>query len=48
MTATIPLRDGVAIAVKRGAPELKPMLDTLDRATRALRGADFNDDARHD
>ncbi len=46
MTATVPLRDGVAIAVKRGSPELKPMLDTLARATRALREADFNDDAR--
>lgn len=46
MTATVPLRDGVAIAVKRGSPELKPMLDTLARATHALREADFNDDAR--
>ena len=46
-TAIVPLRDGVAIAVKRGSPELKPMLDTLARATQALRKADFNDDA-HD
>jgi Predicted O-methyltransferase len=45
MTATVPLRDGVAIAVKRGSGELKPMLDTLARATHALREADFNDDA---
>jgi predicted O-methyltransferase YrrM len=46
MTATIPLRDGVAIAVKRGTPELQPMLETLARATQALREADFNDDPR--
>jgi predicted O-methyltransferase YrrM len=45
MTATVPLRDGVAIAVKRGSSELQPMLDTLARATHALRGADFNDNA---
>jgi hypothetical protein len=42
----VPLRDGVAIAVKRGSPELRPMLDTLARGGRALRNADFNDDAR--
>jgi len=46
MTTTVPLRDGVAISVKRGTSELRPMLDTLGRATRALRNADFNDDAR--
>lgn len=45
MTAIVPLRDGVAIAVKRGVPELKPLLDTLARSTRVLRDADFNDDA---
>jgi predicted O-methyltransferase YrrM len=46
MTAIVPLRDGVAIAVKRGSePDLKPMLDTLGRATRTLREADFNDQA---
>ena len=47
MTAIVPLRDGVAIAVKRGTPDpdLKPMLDTLGRATRTLREADFNDQA---
>jgi predicted O-methyltransferase YrrM len=47
MTATVPLRDGVAIAVKRGSPQLKSMLDTLARATQALRQADFNDDAHN-
>jgi predicted O-methyltransferase YrrM len=45
MTATVPLRDGIAIAVKLGSSELKPMLDALARATRMLREADFNDDA---
>jgi len=47
MTAIIPLRDGVAIAAKRGLqePGLKPMLDALGRATRTLREADFNDQA---
>ena len=45
MTATVPLRDGVAIAVKRETPALTPLLDTLGRATRVLRDADFNDDA---
>jgi predicted O-methyltransferase YrrM len=48
MTATVPLRDGVAIAVKRGASELEPLLDTLAHATHALRQADFNDHADHD
>jgi predicted O-methyltransferase YrrM len=46
MTSTIPLRDGVAISVKRGRPELAPVLDALGRSTAALRHADFNDDAR--
>src|SRR5947207_15480778 len=41
MTTTVPLRDGVAISVKRGSPELRPMLETLTRATQALRNADF-------
>ncbi len=48
LTATVPLRDGVAISVKRGSPEVGPMLDTLARSTRTLRAADFNDDASHD
>jgi len=46
ITAIVPLRDGVAISVKRGSAELRPMLDTLARAGRSLRDADFNDDAR--
>jgi len=46
ITEIVPLRDGVAISVKRGSAELRPMLDTLARAGRSLRDADFNDDAR--
>ena len=46
LTAIVPLRDGVSIAVKRGeVPDLKPGLDALARATAALRAADFNDNA---
>jgi hypothetical protein len=30
---------------RRGLPELKPILETLARATNALRAADFNDHA---
>src|SRR5256885_413801 len=46
LTAIVPLRDGVSIAVKRGdVPDLEPGLDTLARATAALRAADFNDNA---
>jgi hypothetical protein len=48
MTAIVPLRDGVAISVKRRASELDPLLQTVSRASDALRRADFNDDARHD
>jgi len=47
ITAIVPLRDGVAIAVKRGRSELAPLLDTLARTTQALREGDFNDDASH-
>jgi hypothetical protein len=39
------LEAAIADAGRRGLPELKPILETLARATRALRGADFNDDA---
>ena len=38
----------LADANRRGLPELKPLLETLARATRALRGADFNDRADGD
>jgi predicted O-methyltransferase YrrM len=45
MTTIVPLRDGVAISVKRGSPELAPIVDGLARAASTLRRADFNDDA---
>ena len=45
MTSESWLQAATADAEKRGLPELKPMLDTLARATAALRAADFNDDA---
>jgi|1185.fasta_scaffold2037004_2 hypothetical protein len=35
----------IADAAKHGLPELKPILETLAKATTALRAADFNDDA---
>ncbi len=38
------LRAALDDAERRGLAELQPMLDTLVRATRALRGADWNDD----
>ena len=39
------LQAAIADAEKRGLPELKPLLEGLAQATRALRRADFNDDA---
>jgi hypothetical protein len=39
------LRAAIADAERRGLPELTPILEALARATRALRGADFNADA---
>lgn len=39
------LAAAIADAERRGLPELRAILETLARATRALRGADFNDDA---
>jgi len=45
MTIEAWLQAAIADAERRGLPELKPMLETLARATRALRSADFNDDA---
>jgi hypothetical protein len=40
------LESALADADRRGLPELKPLLEALAQATRALRSADFNDDAR--
>jgi hypothetical protein len=45
MTIEAWLQAAIADAEKRGVPELKPILETLARATQALRSADFNDDA---
>jgi hypothetical protein len=40
------LAAAVADAERRGLPELKPMLETLANATRALRKANFSGSAR--
>jgi hypothetical protein len=40
------LESALGEADRRGLPELKPLLEALAQATRALRSADFNDDAR--
>ena len=45
MTIESWLQAAIADAERRGLPELKPLLETLARATKALRAADFNDDA---
>ena len=45
MTIESWLQAAIADAERRGLPELKPILEALARATRALRAADFNDDA---
>ena len=40
------LQAALADADRRGLPGLKPVLQALAGATKALRAADFNDDAR--
>ncbi len=45
MTIEAWLQAAIADAERRGLPALKPLLEGLARATRALREADFNDDA---
>ena len=40
------LAAAIAAAEKRGLPELKPLLEGLATATRLLRRAPFNEDAR--
>ena len=42
MTIDTWLQNAIADAERRGLPELKPILETLAKATRALRAADFN------
>ncbi len=45
MTVDAWLQAALADAERRGLPDLKPLLETLARATTVLRGADWNDDA---
>ncbi len=45
MTIDAWLQAAIADAEKRGLPALKPLLETLARATQALRAADYNDHA---
>ena len=45
MTVKTWLDAAVQDAERRGLPALKPLLETLARATSALRTADWNDDA---
>ncbi len=45
MTIESWLKAAIADAENRGLSELTPILETLARATAALRAADFNDDA---
>jgi len=46
MTIDAWLQAAIADAERRGLPELKPILETLARATTALRAADFNSHAQ--
>jgi hypothetical protein len=43
MTVDSWLQAATADAERRGLPELRPILETLARATKALRAADFNE-----
>lgn len=45
MTVDAWIEAAKADAERRGLAELKVLLEALARATRALRAADFNDDA---
>jgi hypothetical protein len=45
MTIESWLQAAIADAERRGLPELKPVLETLARATTALRAANFNSHA---
>ena len=45
MTVQEWLTAATADAERRGLPELKPVLESLARATESLRKADFNEDA---
>ena len=45
MTIDAWLQAAIADAERRGLPDLKPILETLAKATAALRAADFNQSA---
>ncbi len=45
MTVEEWLQSALADADRRGLPALKPILEALAKATKALRAADFNEDA---
>jgi hypothetical protein len=45
MTIDAWLEAAIADAERRGIPELRTVLEALARSTRALRAADFNDNA---
>ena len=45
MTIDTWLAMAIADAERRGLPELKPLLESLAQAMRALREANFNEDA---
>jgi hypothetical protein len=45
MTIDAWLQAAIADAERRGLPELKPILETLAKATQTIRAADFNEDA---
>jgi hypothetical protein len=45
MTIEAWLQAALADADRRGLTDLKPLLETVARATRALRAADFNESA---
>lgn len=45
MTVDTWLQVAIADAEKRGLPALKPLLEALAKSTKALRAADFNDNA---
>ena len=45
MTVDQWLQSALADADRRGLPAVKPVLEALARATKALRAADFNDNA---
>jgi hypothetical protein len=44
MTIDVWLENAIGDAGQRGLPELKPLLESLAQATRALRAADFDED----